>query len=76
MAEDPEKDFEISCEDMLKLDDPNTLGTFHTHPNASSNLSMSDYISFLNYPRLIHYIYGIHGLRKFRVVEDFVIAED
>lgn len=76
VAENPEQGFEISTEDLSKLDDPNTIGTFHTHPNGSSNLSMDDYMSFLNYPRLVHYIYGQQGLKKFQVREDFIIEKD
>lgn len=61
---------------MKKLDDENTLGTFHTHPNSSSNLSAKDYFSFLSYPRLKHHIYGKQGLKSFRIEGDCLIEED
>lgn len=76
IAKNPYNNYEISFEDMDKLDDENTLGTFHTHPNNSSNLSADDYFSFLSYPRLKHYIYGKQGLKSFRVEGDCLIEED
>lgn len=50
---DPQKHFIIMEEDLLK---PGVIGTFHTHPTTSANLSVADYYSFLAYPQLVHYI--------------------
>lgn len=73
VCEDPENGFEFSFEDLEKLDDPNTLGTFHTHPNHSNNLSYEDYESFLNYPVLVHYIIGNDGVKSYKIVGEKVV---
>ena len=72
-CEDPENGFEFSFEDLEKLDDPNILGTFHTHPNHSNNLSYEDYESFLNYPVLTHYIIGDNGVKSYKIVREKVV---
>jgi proteasome lid subunit RPN8/RPN11 len=66
----------MSFDDMDKLDLADTIGTFHTHPNASANLSHEDYESFMGYPRLVHYIVGADGVRKFRVMDGILIQEE
>lgn len=68
-CEDPNNGFEFSLEDQLKLDEADTLGTFHTHPGQSNNLSYEDYESFMAYPSLIHYIVGIEGVKSYKVLE-------
>ena len=73
VCEDPENGYEMSFEDMDKLDDSDTVGTFHTHPGKSSNLSYEDYESFMAYPILVHYIVGEDGVRSFKVVEGRLI---
>ena len=65
----------MSYEDMDKLDDPDTLGSFHTHPGQSANLSYDDYASFLAYPRLVHYIIGSEGVKTYRVVDGRLLNE-
>lgn len=69
ICEDPNNGYEMSYEDMDKLDDSNTLGTFHTHPGKSANLSFEDYESFMSYPGLVHYIIGEEGVRSYKVIE-------
>lgn len=65
---DPYAGYEMSFDDMDRLDDPEVVGTFHTHPNGSSNLSFEDYESFMGYPRLTHYIIGKDGVKKFKIL--------
>lgn len=58
---------------MDKLDLPEVVGTFHTHPNASANLSFEDYESFMGYPRLTHYIIGKDGVKVYKVINGVLI---
>lgn len=69
VCEKPYGGYEMSFEDMDKLDNPDTIGTFHTHPGGSSNLSFEDYESFMSYPRLTHYIIGKEGVRAYKVID-------
>ena len=75
-APDPENGFEFGFEDLHRLDDPKTLATFHTHPNASSNLTNLDYVAFMSYPKLKHYIVGNDGVRCYRVHKGQIIEEN
>lgn len=59
----------MSFEDQDRLDDSDVIGTFHTHPNGSSNLSYEDYESFISYPNLVHYIIGEDGVRSYKVLD-------
>ena len=73
--EDPTKGFEMSFEDMDRLDDPDVIGTFHTHPGQGANLSQEDYESFLDYPALTHYIVGKDGIRTYKIINGRVLNE-
>lgn len=75
VCEDPINGFELSYEDLDKLDEINTLATFHTHPGSSSNLSHEDYESFMSYPRLTHYIIGEDGISTYKVLNGMLINE-
>jgi hypothetical protein len=68
ICENPSEGFDVSGADLLKFA-PIAQATWHTHPGADSNLSTSDWHSFLNWPELDHYIIGNDGVTKF-VVED------
>lgn len=57
ICSDPENGFEISAEDIIQYE-KDIKATWHTHPDATSNLSVDDYKAFLNYPDLDHYIIG------------------
>lgn len=72
---DPEHAFSMSPQDLEKLNSSNTTATFHTHPNAKSLLTNLDYLAFLHYPRLKHYIIGNDGIRCYRVHKGAVIEE-
>ncbi len=72
----PEQGFEMSFEDMDLLDAPTTIGTFHTHPGQSANLSYEDYESFMGYPMLTHYIIGENGVKAYKVIEGELVNEN
>lgn len=65
----------MSYEDMNKLDEPDTLGSFHTHPGKSGNLSYDDYESFMAYPGLVHYIVGSDGVKAYKVIDGRLMNE-
>ena len=75
ISDNPNDSYEMSYEDMDKLDDSDTLGTFHTHPNKSGNLSYDDYESFMAYPGLVHYIVGSDGVKSYKVVNGRLLNE-
>lgn len=76
VSKTPERSFIISEEDQELLSSPDTIGTFHTHPGSSSNLSYEDWLSFYSYPRLTHYIYGEQGLMIYKVQEGVLLNVD
>lgn len=65
----PTEGFKISARDLMR--DP--VASWHTHPGASANLSQEDYRGFLQWPHLDHYIIGINGVRKYRIVDGVII---
>jgi proteasome lid subunit RPN8/RPN11 len=73
ICSDPENAFELKSRDLLRLEDE-AVATWHTHPNASSNLSVDDYQAFRNWPRLKHYVIGVDGVRCF-VVQGGALVE-
>jgi proteasome lid subunit RPN8/RPN11 len=48
-------------------------GTWHTHPGATSNLSVEDAETFVNWPDLTHAIIGTDGVRWYRAKGSAVI---
>ncbi|MES0134517.1 hypothetical protein NKJ88_06075 [Mesorhizobium sp. M0016] len=68
ICENPAEGFDVSGEDIA-LYALTARATWHTHPNASHNLSANDFNTFLNWPELDHYIIGNDGIRKY-IVED------
>lgn len=64
--------------------DPNLLikhenelwGTWHTHPKTKANLSQADYLGFLNWEGLRHFIVGVDGVRCFAVEDGLIVEED
>ena len=75
ISDNPTESYEMSYEDMDKLDNADTFGTFHTHPNESGNLSYDDYQSFMAYPALQHYIIGKDGVHTYKVVDGRLLNE-
>lgn len=53
----PEHAFRIKTEDY-EPHIPNMLGTWHSHPHGSANLSMEDYVMFKSQPQWFHFIVG------------------
>ena len=76
VSEKPDKEFSLSIEDQEKLSSPDIIGTFHTHPGGSSNLSYDDWLSFYSYPRLTHYIYGEQGLMTYKIQDGVLLNVD
>ena len=62
----PEDSFMIRTEDILNYNEI-AIATWHTHPNASSNLSHEDLVLIRNWPNLIHYIVGNDGVQGYTV---------
>ena len=52
-AVDPKKGFSFD----ITLVPENALGLWHSHPSNDANLSVEDYINFLQFPEYIHRIY-------------------
>lgn len=67
----PQKDnnFMFSTEDLEKLESEDVIGTFHTHPNKTSNLSKEDYEAFVNWEKLLHFIIGKDKITCYKVSE-------
>lgn len=68
ICSEPTGGFDMRGADILQFA-PIAAATWHTHPGEDSNLSAGDYLTFLNWPELDHYIIGNDGVTKF-VVED------
>lgn len=66
ICSDPLNGFEVKGDDLLLYED-RVIATWHTHPGASSNPSIGDYSSFLNYPDWRHYIVGDDGVVAYEV---------
>ncbi len=70
-----EEGFEVSAENLIRFE-AGAVATWHTHPGESSNLSLDDYLGFLNWPDLRHYIVGSDGTKAFVVKGKTVIGDD
>lgn len=66
VCEEPNEGFEIDTDDLEKHFD-DIQATWHTHPNATSNLSVGDLESFRNFPDWDHYIIGEDGVTRYVV---------
>ena len=71
VAEDKVKGFEIPPEALVEHED-NLIGTWHTHPGETGNLSDRDRIGFCNWPKLKHFIIGTDGVSEY-YVEDGIV---
>ena len=69
LAPEPENAFEIPPEVMIM---EGVVGTWHTHVKGDSNLSAEDYVGFLQWPNLTHWIVSREGVRGY-VIEDGVV---
>lgn len=51
------------------------IGTWHTHPNTSPNLSLEDYKWFSDYPDLNHYIVGKFETWRYYVENNALLVD-
>lgn len=64
---DKENGFEVSGADLLKYIS-HVKSSWHTHPNATSQMSENDDFGFRNYPEWTHFIVGSDGVTEYHVV--------
>ena len=72
---DPENGFEVNPIDII-MHEEELVGVWHTHPGASSNLSMDDHAGIKNWPNLTHYIIGKDGVRAYKVNAGSILIDD
>ena len=70
----PSEHFDVSAEDLIKYCE-GAIGTFHTHPGRTNNLSVNDQQAFLAWPHLTHYIVGSDGVQAY-VVEGHIVVKN
>lgn len=70
---DPENGFQVSATDLKEYAE-RASATWHTHPGHTSNLSVEDYHTFLNWPGLRHFIIGTDGVSEYYVIDDEVYS--
>ncbi|MBN7759788.1 hypothetical protein JYP52_01450 [Nitratireductor aquibiodomus] len=70
---EPNEGFEVTADDLIKHLD--AVATWHTHPQAKSNLSTNDYYGFRNHPNWKHLIVGTDGVSMFRVEKGRVLID-
>lgn len=75
IAVDKENGYQISPADIVKYEDT-MVGSWHTHPGHDSNLSEKDYVGFLMWPDLTHYIVGIDGVAKYTIKDGIILNVD
>lgn len=69
---DPFKGFALRAED-LKILQSDAIATWHTHPGGTALLSGEDYLAFLSYPQLQHFVIGEDSVRCYAVEENFIV---
>lgn len=71
---EPDRGFEVGADDIMKYGlARNVVATWHTHPGASSRLSVEDYNAFRNLPRLKHYVIGTDGVSAYVVKQGAIL---
>lgn len=75
VASNPKENFQVSEED-LQTYESQAVATWHTHPSSSCNLSAPDYLCFLAFPNLQHYIYDGDRLARYSISGMNVILEE
>lgn len=71
-----EGDEAYACDsmDIIKaMEQGDVIGTWHTHPNATANLSVGDADTFVAWPNALHAIVGTDGVRWYAVKNGAVI---
>lgn len=74
VAKNPEENFQVSEED-LDLYEAQAVATWHTHLNGTCNLSVEDYMCFLVFPQLEHYIYDGGRLATYTVQDNLILLK-
>lgn len=74
VADDPINGFEVSA-DVVAENIDHITATWHTHPGQSSNLSMGDRETFLNWSTVSHYIVGREGITRYYVEDGELLSE-
>lgn len=72
IAENPEENFVPDLLEAIAVID-DAIGTWHTHPDALSDMSMDDQATFLRWPHLFHAIVGKDGVHWYAVKNGAVI---
>ncbi|MDR3436441.1 hypothetical protein [Telmatospirillum sp.] len=75
LAKDREKEFRMDPATVVEYEDK-VWGSFHTHPNTTSNLSGDDFVAFTNYPSMHHVIIGTDGVSCYVVASSGVLLKD
>lgn len=70
VAPNPEYAYSVSGQDIKDYAINNAIGTWHTHPNATSNLSHDDYDNFIRWNNMFHLIVGSDGVRLYNYVNE------
>lgn len=73
IAEKPEEGFlpQLTADLMGHFDV--AIGTWHTHPGSSANLSAEDWSTFVQWPDMAHAIVGTDGVRWYAVAKGAVV---
>lgn len=70
VAADPENGFLMSTAAVIEnTDNDQSWASWHTHPNASSNLSGEDHSTFMRWKDMVHFIIGNDGVRAYQYSE-------
>jgi hypothetical protein len=68
----PALGFDVSDADLhIYIDD--AVGTWHTHPFSSNQLSIGDFDTYRGLPTLTHFILGQDGLAAYQADRDAII---
>ena len=62
-----EDGFVCDVAELIPVED-RLAATWHTHPDATAQLSGMDWASFVAWPNLLHMIIGTDGIRQYRTI--------
>lgn len=68
-AKEPAHDFEFA---LSELEAEGVIGTFHTHPATSANLSIADYWFFRQWSQMVHFVISEEEVRCYVVASGSV----
>ena len=71
IADDPENGFDVDPSDIIEYtSQEDCIATWHTHPDASANLSGEDFHTFKTWSDLFHLIVGKDGIKCYKYSEE------